>query len=114
MSYNVKNRVGNNLDRAMLEKAAELQAGQGDGRISKADAEELHEKVYDAGVRTETEDRTVRKVYREANFTPAGRDRFEQLNRSAGQKLAHKAPKLEEVKAGSGLASQLAIRSQNR
>ena len=111
MSYNVKNRVGNNLDRAMLEKAAELQEGQGDGRISKADAKPLHDKVYDAGVRTETEDRTVRKIYREANFTKAGKDEFEKLNRSAGQKLANKAPKAD-AKPGAGLASQLAIRSQ--
>ena len=111
MSYYATNRVGNKLDRALLEKASELQEGQGDGRISKADAKELHEAVYDGGVRTETEDRTVRKIRREANFTDAGADEFEKLNRSAGQKLANKAPSVD-AKPGAGLASQLAIRSQ--
>lgn len=113
MSYYATNRLGNNLDRALLEKAAELQEGQGDGRISKADAKELHDKVYDGGVRTETEDRTVAKIRREANFTDAGADEFERLNRSAGQKLSNKAPKADS-KPGTGLASQLAIRAQQQ
>jgi hypothetical protein len=86
MSYYSYNLQGNPLDRAMLEKMHELMAGQGDGRISKNDAPLLAEKVNDGGQRTEVEDRTVRKVYREANFTPQGRDTFERINRSEGAK----------------------------
>lgn len=114
MSYYKTNRLGNKLDAAALQKMAELQEGQGDGRISKADAKELHDKIYDGGQRTEVEDRTVDKIYRDGNFTKAGRDEFEHLNRSAGQKLAHKAPKAEDTKPGAGLASQLAIRTQQK
>lgn len=76
------------FDRALLDKAADLQAGKGDGRISKDDAVELSAEVYDGGQRTPTEDKTVRKIRREANFTPAGADAFEHANRSNAAKQA--------------------------
>ena len=53
----------------------------------------------------------MNKKQREANFTAAGRDEFERLNRSAGQQL--RAPKAG-AKPGAGIASQLAIRTQQQ
>jgi len=114
MSSYYKQINNRQFDRALLEKAAELQDSPRDGRISKDDAKELAAEVNDGGVRTETEDRTVRKIYREANFTAAGRDEFARLNRSAGQERRHNAPKAEDAQklAVTGQASQLGLRVQ--
>ena len=90
-------------DRSTLEMATKLQAGQGDGRISKDDAQKLSASIYDGfngnSVRTSTEDKTVRKVYNTANFTPAGRDTFEHANRSAGAKNGWKTRRANEAAA---------------
>jgi len=103
-------------DRNVLEMAANLQAGQGDGRISKADAKALSSAVYDgfnASVRTGTEDKTVRKVYDTANFTPAGRDTFEHANRSAGAKNGWKTRRANASK-GTPVATQAQTATQSQ
>ena len=91
-------------DRNVLAMAEELQQGQGDGRISKADAKKLSAAVYDGfngnSVRTGTEDKTVARIYKTANFTPAGRDTFEHANRSAGAKNGWATRRANAAKAG--------------
>lgn len=77
-------------DRSALETADRLQQGQGDGRISIADAQQLSAEIYDGPGRTKTEDKTVRRIYENENFTQAGRDAFEHANRSAGAKQGWK------------------------
>jgi hypothetical protein len=104
-------------DRNVLEMAANLQAGQGDGRISKADAKKLSAAVYDGfagnSVRTNTEDKTVRRVYDSANFTEAGRDTFEHANRSAGAKIGWATRRSNQAKSGgSAIQSQTASQVQ--
>jgi len=99
---------GTKYDRAILDKATELTEGRRDGRISKDDAVDLAKTVNDADILTDVERATVRKVYRDFKFTDAGRDKFEQLNRSAGQQRRHAA---SETKPGAGFSSQLAARS---
>ena len=72
------------FDRKALQLSESLQAGQGDGRISVADAQQLSAQIYDGPGRTDTEDATVQRIYDTVNFTQAGRDAFEHANRSAG------------------------------
>lgn len=103
-------------DRSTLEMATKLQAGQGDGRISKDDAQKLSASVYDGfnanSVRTSTEDKTVRRIYNTANFTPAGRDSFEHANRSAGAKNGWKTRRANEAAVSqSGQQAQTAAQS---
>ena len=99
------------FDAAILDKAKELTAGQGDGRISKDDAAELAETVNDGGVRTDIESATVRKVKRDHKFTPAGADEFERLNRVAGQERRHAAAPSVDQPPGAGQASMLQMRA---
>ena len=126
MSTSYYKQINNvKYDRGVLELANQLQAGKGDGRISKADAEKLSAAVYDgfngSSVRTKTEDKTVRRIYNTANFTPAGRDTFEKANRSAGAKNgwatrranAAKADLKPSIQAQSAVQAQSGIQAQS-
>jgi len=61
---------GTRYDRALLGAADERIAGQGDGRISEKDAEELVELSKDGGRVTETELRTLKYIREHYRFTP--------------------------------------------
>lgn len=61
---------GKNYDLELLELAEKLTAGQGDGRISKADAAKMFERVADAGKYTEIEKRTMEYIRETFSFTP--------------------------------------------
>jgi len=72
---------GKNYDRALYETALKSVQGQGDGRISRDDAEKLLEKVLDAApgqqdVYTDVEKRTVRMLREQLNWTPAADEHF--------------------------------------
>jgi len=60
---------GVRYDRALLEVAEDRIHGQGDGRISKKDAEEIVESSKDGGRITETELRTLRYISENYHFT---------------------------------------------
>jgi len=60
---------GVRYDRALLEVAEDLIHGQGDGRISKKDAEEIVESSKDGGRITETELRTLKYISENYHFT---------------------------------------------
>ena len=60
---------GIRYDRALLEVAEDRIHGQGDGRISKKDAEEIVESSKDGGRITETELRTLRYISENYHFT---------------------------------------------
>lgn len=62
---------GRKYDRKMLEIAEEAVAGQGDGRISLADAEQLLAAVEDANQYTDIEKATMRYIRDHFRFTPA-------------------------------------------
>ena len=61
---------GVRYDRALLEAAEERIYGQGDGRISKKDAEEIVELSKDGGRITETELRTLKYISENYHFSP--------------------------------------------
>ena len=61
---------GVNYDRQMLEIADESVAGQGDGRISLADAEKLLAAVKDNNAYTDIEKATMRYIRDNYKFTP--------------------------------------------
>lgn len=68
-------------DRALYESALEAMRKQGDGRISRDDAEKLLGKVLDSApgqqdVYTEVEKRTVRLLREQLNWTPAADRQF--------------------------------------
>ena len=53
---------GKKLDASLLELAEKLTIGTGDGRISKADAEQLFNKVTDGGVYAEMQKETIEYI----------------------------------------------------
>lgn len=57
---------GKKYDGELLKMAEELTVGAGDGRLSRADAEQLYEKVNDANTYTDIEKDTI--AYIRANF----------------------------------------------
>ncbi|SVA75913.1 uncharacterized protein METZ01_LOCUS128767, partial [marine metagenome] len=61
---------GVRYDRALLEAADERISGQGDGRISEKDAEEIVELSKDGGRITETELITLQYISENYHFTP--------------------------------------------
>jgi len=61
---------GVRYDRALLEAAEERIYGQGDGRISKKDAEEIVGLSKDGGRITETELRTLKYISENYHFSP--------------------------------------------
>jgi hypothetical protein len=67
---------GKKYDRALLETADELVAGAGDGRLSKADAEQLLEKVKDGDSYTDIEKATVKYLRDNYNWTDAADEWF--------------------------------------
>ena len=106
-------QINNQLfDRALLQKANELQQGQGDGRISVQDAQQLSKMVYDGPGRTDIEDQTVERIYQTANFTQAGRDAFEQANRSAGAKEGWETRRANAAQQGTIVITQAGALSQ--
>lgn len=70
------------MDRSLLDAADQAIAGQGDGRISKADASNLLARIYDGGNITSTEQNTILYILRNYNFTDAARNLF--LSRLGG------------------------------
>ena len=77
---------GVRYDRALLEAAEERIYGQGDGRISEKDAEEIVELSKDGGRITETELRTLKYISENYQFTP-----------KAAAWFAGKLPDIEQV-----------------
>lgn len=75
MSY-YKEIDGKKYDKALLEAADELVDGAGDGRLSKADAEVLLEKVKDGDSYTDIEKATVKYVRENYKWTDAGDEWF--------------------------------------
>lgn len=65
---------GQRYDRKVLELAAELIQGRGDGRISRADAKQLLESVKDGRGITETESKNLFYILGQYNFTESARD----------------------------------------
>ena len=75
MSY-YKEIDGKKYDKALLESADELIEGAGDGRLSKADADLLLEKVKDGGSYTDIEKDTVKYIRENYKWTDAGDEHF--------------------------------------
>lgn len=78
---------GKRYDRALYQQAVDAVRGQGDGRISKADAEKLVAKVLDHGpgqedVYTDVEKRTVKLLRETFNWTDAADQHFRHAIRS--------------------------------
>jgi hypothetical protein len=72
---------GQKYDRALYETALKAVEKQGDGRVSRDDAEKLLEKVLDAApgqqdAYTDVEKRTVRLLREQLNWTPAADQHF--------------------------------------
>jgi hypothetical protein len=99
---------GVRYDRSLLEAAEERISGQGDGRISEMDAEEIVELSKDGKGITETELRTLKYISENYHFTPKAAvwfasiltdteqavdyDQFEQT-----QSRTQKLPELDQV-----------------
>lgn len=75
MSY-YKEIDGKKYDRGLLDSADQLVAGAGDGRLSKADADTLFDKVKDGGSYTDIEKATVKYIRENYNWTDAGDEHF--------------------------------------
>jgi hypothetical protein len=73
---------GQKYDRALLELADELIQGQGDGRLSKADAEQLLEKVKDGDSYTDIEKATMKYIRDNYKWTDSGDEWFRTQIRS--------------------------------
>lgn len=69
MPYKIQQKDGVRYDMDLLNKTAELIAGQGDGRISKKDAVKLFVKALDSGKLTDVEVDTLIRIKRDYNFT---------------------------------------------
>lgn len=67
---------GKKYDAEVIELAEKLTAGAGDGRLSKADAEQLLEAVMDGGTYTDIEKDTMAYVRDNYNWTDAADDWF--------------------------------------
>lgn len=76
MSSYYKTIDGKKYDRELLELADELTQGQGDGRLSKGDAEKLIEKVTDGGNYTDIEKATMKYVRDTYKWTDAADEWF--------------------------------------
>jgi len=72
MPYEIVTIGSKKFDKDLLDKAAELVVGKGDGRISKADAVKLFARAMDAGRLTSTELDTIDYIKKTFNFTGAG------------------------------------------
>uniref|UniRef100_A0A7S2FYJ4 Uncharacterized protein n=1 Tax=Alexandrium andersonii TaxID=327968 RepID=A0A7S2FYJ4_9DINO len=67
---------GMKCDKGIIEACQEAVKGQGDGRVSLADAKKVFEKVADGGVETRCERWTVRHCLTAFKFTAAAHDWF--------------------------------------
>lgn len=75
MSY-YKTIDGVKYDAEILELAEKLTSGAGDGRLSKADAEQILEAVMDGNSYTDIEKETVKYVRENYKWTEAADDWF--------------------------------------
>lgn len=73
---------GKKYDAALLELAEQLIEGQGDGRLSKDDAEQLFAKVKDADSYTDIEKATVKYVRENFKWTDSADEWFRTSVRS--------------------------------
>ena len=104
MTNYINNQAGNRMAADIIKLAAELQDSPGDGRISKADAKLLADKLNDGKVLTDPEKRALDHLKRtgKVNFTAAAYDSFLHEMRSAGAergwvtRLANQAPTEEQ------------------
>ena len=104
MTNYINNQAGNRMAADIIKLAAELQDSPGDGRISKADAKLLADKLNDGKVLTDPETRALDHLKRtgKVNFTAAAYDSFLHEMRSAGAergwvtRLANQAPTEEQ------------------
>lgn len=67
---------GKKYDRGLLELAEKLTEGQGDGRLSKADADQLLEAVKDGDSYTDIEKDTVKYLRENFSWTDAADEHF--------------------------------------
>lgn len=67
---------GKKMDKRLLEMAEKAVAGQGDGRISKADAEEMIRVVKDGNVYTEVEKDTMEYIRDQFSWTDSANQWF--------------------------------------
>ena len=75
MSY-YKEIDGKKYDRELLELAEKLTKGQGDGRLSKSDADRLLEAVKDGNSYTDVEKDTVKYIRENFSWTDAADEYF--------------------------------------
>lgn len=90
-----KQIAGVKYDKGLLEMAEAKIKGQGDGRISKADAEELWEEAQDGKGVTECEERTLQYILDTYKCSEAGRKALE-ARLSVGEE-GHEQEKVEEA-----------------
>ncbi len=67
---------GKKMDKRLLEMAQRAVAGQGDGRISKADAEEMIQVVKDGNVYTAVEKDTMEYIRDQFSWTDSANQWF--------------------------------------
>ncbi len=78
---------GKKMDGHLLDMAAKVVEGQGDGRISKEDCDVLLKAVTDGGVYTETEKVTMEYIRQNFNWTDGADEYFRtQISAWAGAK----------------------------
>merc|ERR1719440_976197 len=65
---------GYKCDRGIIDACQEAVAGQGDGRVSREDAEKVWEKVKDGNTVTDAEKWTLRYCFSQFNWTRASHD----------------------------------------
>ena len=76
---------GKKLDRSALRSAKRGQAGERDGRLSKADAKRVAKKLVDGGKYTQAERATAAMIRKVGNLTAPGARELDHDIRSAGQ-----------------------------
>jgi len=122
MTSYINNQAGNRMAADVIRLAAELQDSPGDGRISKADAKQLADKLNDGGILTDPERRALDHLKRtgKVNFTPAAYDDFVHEMRSKGAergwvtRLANEAQTEDQKDLGSATQSMLDARMQQQ
>jgi hypothetical protein len=82
MSSYYKQINGVKYDRSLYEAAAQMVAGERDGRIGAEDGKKLAAMRYDGPGSTPTETRTMAKIKRDFNVTDAGSEAMSTTSRS--------------------------------
>jgi hypothetical protein len=80
---------GKKYDGKALRSAKRGQAGERDGRLSKADAKRVAKKLVDGNAYTKTERATAAMIRKLGNLTGAGARELDHQIRSAGQLRSH-------------------------